>query len=234
MLETFSKSKKNNTMKALIALAKYYGRYREFKERLKDYGITWGRSSSIDAFFRMINHSNSDVIKWYKDASKVLDGSCPKYLEFTLKSGLRSNEAIESFNIIISLREQGKLNEYYNEALETLEHFRFPKVFFRNTKNAFLTMIPQHLVNEISKCKPMTYSTIRNRLLRRKMRVRMNELRDYYGTFMVRHGLIREEVDLLQGRIGKSVFVRHYFSPAINELKQRVFKALNDLEETLS
>jgi len=60
--------------------------------------------------------------------------------------------------------------------------------------------------------------------------MRLNELRDYYGTFTVRHGLIKEEVDLLQGRIGMSVFVRHYWSPAIKELKQRVFKALKELE----
>jgi len=51
---------------------------------------------------------------------------------------------------------------------------------------------------------------------------------------MVRHGLIREEVDLLQGRITKSIFVRHYWSPAIKELRQRVFNALRELEKTLS
>jgi len=37
----------------------------------------------------------------------------------------------------------------------------------------------------------------------------------------------REEVDLLQGRVGKSIFVRHYWSPAITELRDRVLKALD-------
>jgi intergrase/recombinase len=39
--------------------------------------------------------------------------------------------------------------------------------------------------------------------------VRFNEIRDYFATFMVHHGLIKEEVDLLQGRVGKSIFMRH-------------------------
>ena len=50
---------------------------------------------------------------------------------------------------------------------------------------------------------------------------------------MVKHGLIKEEVDLLQGRITKSIFVRHYWSPAIKELKEREFNALQELEQTV-
>ena len=46
---------------------------------------------------------------------------------------------------------------------------------------------------------------------------------------MLNHGLIKEEVDLLPGRVGKSIFVRHYRSPAITELRDRVFKALDQL-----
>jgi hypothetical protein len=36
---------------------------------------------------------------------------------------------------------------------------------------------------------------IRKRLYRRRMNVRIKDLRDYYATFIVRHGLIKEEVD---------------------------------------
>jgi len=75
---------------------------------------------------------------------------------------------------------------------------------------------------------------IRKRLCRKGLGVKISGLGDFYATFMVRHGLIREEVDLLQGRITKSIFVRHYWSPAIKELRQRVFNALGELEDTLS
>lgn len=39
------------------------------------------------------------------------------------------------------------------------------------------------------------------------------------------HACIREEVYLLQGRVGKSIFMHHYFSPNIMELKDKVLKA---------
>ncbi len=53
---------------------------------------------------------------------------------------------------------------------------------------------------------------------------RINELRDNFGTFMVRNGLIKEEVDLLQGRIPPSIFIRHYWSPSFVELKERALR----------
>lgn len=50
---------------------------------------------------------------------------------------------------------------------------------------------------------------------------------------MLDYGLIKEEIDLLQCRISKSVFVRHYWSPAITELRERVFEALELLDPKL-
>lgn len=57
----------------------------------------------------------------------------------------------------------------------------------------------------------------------------MGELRDYFGTFMVHNGLIKEEVDVLQGRVGESIFTRHYFSPSFIELRTRTLKAVDKL-----
>jgi len=57
------------------------------------------------------------------------------------------------------------------------------------------------------------------------------ELRNHFTTFMVRHGLIREEADLLQGRIPANVFIRHYWTPSFDELKDRTlvgFKGTGD------
>jgi len=180
-----------------------------------------------------MNNVNNDVIEWYNKATRVLDDTdLSLYLKFVAMSGLRKSEAIESFNLMIELHDKENLNNYYNEEPETVEHFRYPNLFFRRTKNVFISMIPKNLIMQIVQCEPVTYEKIRKRLYRRGLNVRIGELRDYYGTFMVRHGLIKEEVDLLQGRISKSIFVRHYWSPAISELKNRVFKALEELEQT--
>ena len=135
---------------------------------------------------------------------------------------------------MIELHDNGKMNEYYNKELRILEHFKYPKLFFRNTKNVFISMIPEDMIMRITQSDSLTYEMIRKRLFRKGLSVKISGLRDFYATFMVRHGLIREEVDLLQGRISKSIFVRHYWSPAIKELRQRVFNALRELEDTLS
>jgi len=140
-------------------------------------------------------------------------------------SGLRPNEGIESFNLI-----RTKLDVYYNEELGTLEHFRFGKTFLRNIKNAFITIIPKSFIMKIAEKDKVTYSMVKNKLQRNHTPIRLNTLRDYYGTFMVRHGLIKEEVDLLQGRISKSIFVRHYWSPLFKELRERTLAALKQLE----
>jgi hypothetical protein len=50
---------------------------------------------------------------------------------------------------------------------------------------------------------------------------------------MVRHNLISEEVDLLQGRVSKSIFVRHYLKENPAELRDRVITALTQLEQSL-
>jgi len=181
-----------------------------------------------------MNNANNDVIEWYNKATRVLDDNdLSLYLKFVLMSGLRKSEAIESFNLMIELHNQENLNNYCNEELGTIEHFRYPDLFFRRTKNAFISMIPKDMIMQMVECEPVTYEMIRKRLYRRGLNVRIGELRDYYGTFMVRHGLIKEEVDLLQGRISKSIFVRHYWSPAISELSERVFKALEELKQTV-
>lgn len=49
---------------------------------------------------------------------------------------------------------------------------------------------------------------------------------------MVKRGLIREEVDLLQGRIPPNIFIRYYWSPSFTELRDRTLKGINMLEQS--
>ena len=234
-IERFSPSVKNHILKGLIALSKYLGIYNEFKKRLAAYGVKWSRKGSVDSFLRIMHNSSTDVLKWVQKANDVLnDQTLSTFLKFCTLSGLRKAEAIHSFNLIIELHRSGNLEEYYNRDLQALEHFNYPKLFLRNSKNVFISMIPEALVKEIAECKPVTYEMPRRRLYRRGYKMRLNELRDYWGTFMVNNGLIREEVDLLQGRISKSIFVRNYWSPAIKELRNRVFTAIKDISEKIT
>jgi intergrase/recombinase len=87
---------------------------------------------------------------------------------------------------------------------------------------------------EIAKSEPITYEMIRKRLLRNNMKCRINELRDYFGTYLLQHVILEAEINLLQGRIPPSIFIKHYWSPKLSELRDRVFKALAELEQSIN
>jgi len=227
-LESFGKSKRNNVLKSVIALSKYLGIYPQFKTMLANHGFKWETQNSFESFLRIIK-PKEDLDKWVRACLNVLDESEATFIKFVMISGIRKDEALKSFNLIITLSQQQKLSEYYNLELEVLEHFRFGRDFIRGSKNVFFSFIPKEFIDQIAKCEPASYAKLRKRLRKHNLNVRLNELRDQYATFMVHNGLIKEEVDLLQGRVGKSIFMRHYFSPAIKELKDRVLKATENL-----
>ncbi|MEJ5326969.1 MAG: integrase [Candidatus Bathyarchaeia archaeon] len=228
-LETFSGSKKNAVLKALIALSKFLGIYEQFRATLSRHGVKFARTDSLNAFLRIMSNNSEDLLEWYSKAVSVLRENGKLFLRFALISGLRKAEAIKSFNLIISLAKENNLKNYFNEDLSCLEHFKFKQLFLRGKKNVYITFIPKSMVNEIANSEPITYEAIRKRLLRNGLNLRINELRDYFATFMVQHGLIREEVDLLQGRIPPSLFVRSYWTPSLKELRDRTLKNITRL-----
>ena len=55
------------------------------------------------------------------------------------------------------------------------------------------------------------------------------DARAYFATHMTKW-LNASEIDFLQGRVSASVFMKHYFNPAIIiDLKERTFKAIDEL-----
>ena len=130
-------------------------------------------------------------------------------------SGIRCTEAILAFNKIIELAKDGKLDEYYEKNLGCLMHFKYPKLFLRGKKNVYISFVSESLINQIANSQPLTYVTIRKRLNRYKLTMRLSELRDYFGSYLLQHGILELEVNLLQGRIPVSIFIRHYWSPKL-------------------
>jgi intergrase/recombinase len=191
------------------------------------------RPDAFASFIRIYNNQTTDLLKWYTQATSLLRENERLLFRFLLNSGVRKEEGITSFNKIIELSKKGNMPIYYNNEFSALQHFMFKEMFLRNTKNVYISIIDESLVSEIANSEPVTYEQIRKRLERNSLKVRINELRDFYGSFMVRHNLIKEEVDLLQGRIPPSIFLRHYWSPSFKELRDRTLEALRQLEQTL-
>ena len=227
-------STKSTVIKSLIILSKFLGVHKEFKERLDNYGIKSKRQDSFSSFLRILKASDSNILEWFRESKTVLRPNERLLLKYALLTGLRKEEAIKSFNLIIKLSKENRLNEYYDKTLNCLMHFKYGKDFLRNTKNVYISFVNEDLINEIGKSKELTYNQIYKRLTRHSLKSRINELRDYFNTFMLRHNLLEQEINLLCGRIPASIFVRHYWGPKLSELRDRVFKAISELEQQLT
>jgi intergrase/recombinase len=175
--------------------------------------------NSFNSFLAIINNNHSNLGEWYSKALEVLSENEKLYLRFVLLSGIRKTEAINSMMLIQKLAREKKLSEYWNIELGILEHFKYGGLFLRNTKNVYISIVTEDLVQQIVNSQPVYYTTIRKHLEKNKLPLRIKELRSYFATYLRKNGIISEYIDLLQGRIPKSVFARHY-------LKVEDFKAL--------
>ena len=230
-----SKDKQRLVMSSLSNLSKFLGIYLQWKQSMKNTGLKWSKADAFNSFMRIMNNNHNDLIQWYNQASEILEESEKLYLRFMLLNGLRKSEGIESFNLIINLSKQSKVNEYYNEELLTLEHYKYPKLFLRNNKNAYFSVIPKNLITEICNSQPVSYPMIRKRLKRHGLDTRIKQLRSYWASYMVKNRiLISEEADLCQGRVPKTVFARNYLKESLKELSNRIFKALTELEQPIN
>jgi hypothetical protein len=232
-LELLSNDVKSSTIKSLILLSKFLGIYPQFKLRLNEHGIKLYRPDSLNAFLRILNSNNSDILNWFRTIFPSLNSDEQVFQRFLLFSGLRTSEAINSFNKIIELSKENKISDYYDEEMMCLCHFKYPKQFIRRTKNCFITFITSEELKEISNCRKITYNSMRKRLERQGItKMRFSELRDYFGTYLLNHGLLEQEVNLLQGRIPVSVFVRHYWSPKLKELAEKTLRLLKEIQDS--
>ncbi|MCL1978145.1 MAG: hypothetical protein FWG55_08635 [Candidatus Bathyarchaeota archaeon] len=221
-------------MKAMICLSKYLGCYDVYKAKLKNYGIKWTtEDTAFNGFLAIFNHKHDTLPDYIKEIHPYLSVNEFLFLRFLAVTGLRKGEGIESFNMIINLNNSGKLGEYYNEDMHVLEHFRYGKVFLRNTKNAYISFVSQHFINEICNSQPVTYNAIHCRFIRHKIKIRLKELRSYNNTYLRKHNIISELIDVLSGRVPKSVFCRHYLAEDMKSFSSQVLSIQENLEKTL-
>jgi len=110
-------------------------------------------------------------------------------------------------------------------------HFRYHKEFLRRTKNCYISFVPDDLVDQIASSQPVSYYAIKCRLHRKGIKLRINELRDHFGTNLRKYGITKEEIDLLQGRIPQEIFIRHYWSPRLSELRDRILETIKQTKK---
>jgi intergrase/recombinase len=219
-------------MKALTALSKYLGYYAQWKNQCKAYNLKWTTGSeSIDALQRFFNTNLTldSMMSKVKEMIRVLPRPLGDVIKFACITGLRPAEACESVRLM-----SGDCTGYYNQEQQRLEHFRFPEIFLRTTKKAYLSYLSLDNYQWITKIqgKTPTWNAIRLKLRKAGVNCDMRYCRKIHGSWLHSHGVSSEEVDFLQGRVSPSVFGRHYLTPS-HDLTDRVLVAVQQLQERI-
>jgi intergrase/recombinase len=234
-LRKLSDDKRVHVLKALSALAKFLGIYDDFKALRRNYGLKWSGKNSDDIIIARLTKvvNGSEVYDWMRRIKMEI----PEYaafIDFMAATGLRYEEAINAWNLIIELARKGSLSDYYKENKQVLEHFRFREVFIRKSKKAFMSFVSDSLVAKIVKSETLTKNILPNRIKRRKLRLRFGDIRELHASVLTKH-LRQPEIDFIHGRVSTSVFMRNYFNPVwISDLRARTLRATGEILEKIN
>ena len=214
ILVILSFDKRIHIMKSLATLSKYLGCYDRWKKIVENYQLRWsdlgkgaGSSKGLEIFHNIYGKNGyTEMIKQLKDACSKLDKTYSSVLLYCVLTGLRPAEACSS---LLLLRERN--DGYLERESKLLEHFRFPYVFLRRTKNAYISVVFERLLEIGNRSASVSYNSLRLVLRRKEIKMNISICRKIFATFLRNEGVEQELIDLLQGRIPKSVFVRHCY-----------------------
>jgi hypothetical protein len=205
---SLSNQKKLQVMKSLSVLSKFIGCYDMWKSIKEKYQLKWSSGNSFDAFKKIINEDNSlnSLLDWLNNTTSQISDKYRNILFYCTLTGLRPNEACQSIKLF-----KEKIDNYLDKNKMMLKHFEFPDIFIRRTKQAYLSIANDLILKIANESGNYSYNALRCHLKRKNILMNMNYCRKIFATFMRNNGVQSEIVDLLQGRIPKSVFVRHYY-----------------------
>jgi hypothetical protein len=229
-LLVLTEDKRIHIMKALASLSKYLGCYDKWKDIIERYQLKWSNEDNLEAFndIMMDNGKNySSMVNWLKETVSKLPLQYGNILLFDTLTGLRPDEACKSI-IILNECQQGYMNEY----TMVLEHFKFPQVFIRKTKKAYISVITDKGLELSKQSATCGYNALRLAVKKRGLDMNMAYCRKIFATYLRNKGIEQEIIDLLQGRTPKSIFVRHYFRPDFS--RDRIKEAIDSLHNTLA
>jgi len=218
-------------MSSLANLSKYLGLYDHWKNTIKDFGLKWDKPNPLNSILSLINTNLDDIKQWLFNALEKLPKDAATIIAFIALTGLRVTESSNSLSLLTKLSEQDKLDEYLDRDLMMLQHFRYPKIFLRKSKNAYISFISNNLLDLVLRYKPnLNHDDLKSRLRKRGLKIQLKYLRKMHGTLLRNHGIPSEFIDILHGRVNSSVFARCYYRPLLNEMRNKVMDAILPLE----
>jgi integrase len=232
-LSMLPKCKRKGVMSSLSNLAKYLGVYQYWKAIMKNHGLKWERRSALEAIIDILNTNLEDTKAWLRKAIPKLPKEHGTVLVFDVLTGLRPSEACNSCKLITKLAKNDRLDQYLDRELIMLQHFRFKELFLRRNKNAYISFVSKDLLNLVLETEPrLSYTALRKKMNRLGIRSQMKQLRKLHGTLLRKH-LPPELIDILQGRVSESVFLRFYYKPFLQEIREKSLKSIEPLQREL-
>ena len=151
------------------------------------------------------------MLKWLQITCSQIPKDYPKISIYCTLTGLRPTEAFSSINLIKS-----DLNNYLDREKMILEHIKYPKIFIRKTKKAYISIVNESIIQIAKDTNQSSYNSLRCYFKRRKIPFNFNYCRKIFATYFRNNGIEQENIDLLQGRLPKSIFIRYYYRPDLN------------------
>jgi len=106
-------------------------------------------------------------------------------------------------------------------------------MFLRKSKNAYISFITPQLLDLILETKPrVKYSAIDTKIGREGFNTQTKQLRKLFAT-KLRTSLPQELVDLLQGRVSQTVFMKFYYRPLLEDARNKALTSLQTLQDEL-
>lgn len=191
------------------------------------------KRSALETIIDILNSDLGNTTNWLKQAIQELPREYGSLLIFNTLTGLRGGETCVACGLITKLSEKQQLHRYLDEGLMMLQHFRFKNLFLRRNKNAYISFASEELLGLVQETKPLlSYSALRHKLNRLNMSNKTKQLRKLYAT-RLRNYLPHEIIDLLQGRVSQSVFLRFYYKPFLQDIRAKVLKGIEPLQTEL-
>jgi hypothetical protein len=245
-LQQLSPNKRIHVMKAVSALARFTGLQDIWRQIRQQYGLQWSTGTEkLDAFTRFFDDSKTldTLLAWLREALQVLPTNYANFYLFCTVTGLRASECVEAVRLLnfghpgnhkatrTIMGEDSPL--YYNPEQKILQHYRFPELFIRRTKTVYISVVDDSIVSIARKIgKAPTLNSLKMQIRRTCLSMKLKYCRKIYASWLHKSGISSDLIDMLQGRIGKNIFLKHYLTPSA-DYKEDVLQALEQLQRQL-
>jgi hypothetical protein len=203
----------------LATLSKYLGCYDQWKEIIQRYQLKWSNGDNTKVFSDIIgNNGNSynSMVEWLKHTYSKLSKHYGNILLYNTLIGLRPDEACKSIILL-----QKERHNYLRKDLTILEHFKYPDIFLRKTKRAYISVVTDSILEVAKQASSCGYNALRLAVKRKGLEMNMAFCRKIFATHLRNNGIGQEVIEYLQGRTPKSVFARYYYRPDFDYDKVR-------------